>query len=133
MDDMYREQILEHSKHPHNFGTLEEPSVSREEFNPLCGDRVRMDLQITDGVITDVRFSGRGCAISQASASLLTDELRGMKVEDAKVYRKEDLLELIGIPLAKNPVRLKCALLSLKALKAGLYGVGHIHDDDEEE
>ncbi|EFO80658.1 NifU family SUF system FeS assembly protein [Oscillochloris trichoides DG-6] len=133
MDDMYREQILEHSKHPHNFGTLEAPSVSREEFNPLCGDRVRLDLQIADGVITDVRFSGRGCAISQASASLLTDELRGMTVEAAKVYRKEDLLELIGIPLAKNPVRLKCALLSLKALKAGLYGVGHIHDDDEEE
>jgi nitrogen fixation NifU-like protein len=131
MDDMYREQILEHSKHPHNFGTLDAPSVSHEELNPLCGDKVRMDLAIADGVITDVRFSGRGCAISQASASLLTDELIGMPVEAAKVYSKDDLLELIGIPLGKNPVRLKCALLSLKALKAGLYGVGHIHDDDD--
>jgi nitrogen fixation NifU-like protein len=131
MDDMYREVILEHSKHPHNFGSLEAPSVSHEELNPLCGDKVRMDLQIADGVITDVRFSGRGCAISQASASLLTDELIGMPVETAKTYSKDDLLELIGIPLAKNPVRLKCALLSLKALKAGLYGVGHIHDDDD--
>jgi nitrogen fixation protein NifU and related proteins len=132
MDDMYREQILEHSKYPHNFGTLEAPSVSREELNPLCGDRVRLDLQIADGVITDVRFSGKGCAISQASASLLTDELIGMSVESAKAYSKDDLLELIGISLAKNPVRLKCALLSLKALKAGLYGVGHVHEDDDE-
>jgi len=132
MDDMYREQILEHSKYPHNFGSLVAPSVSHEELNPLCGDKIRMDLQIADGVITDVRFSGRGCAISQASASLLTDELIGMPVDAAKVYSKDDLLELIGIPLAKNPVRLKCALLSLKALKAGLYGVGHIHDDDDD-
>ncbi|MEI7643678.1 MAG: iron-sulfur cluster assembly scaffold protein [Chloroflexales bacterium] len=132
MDDMYREQILEHSKYPHNFGALETPSVSHEELNPLCGDKIRMDLQIADGVITDVRFSGKGCAISQASASLLTDELIGMPVDAAKTYSKDDLLELIGIPLGKNPVRLKCALLSLKALKAGLYGVGHIHDDDEE-
>lgn len=129
---MYREQILEHSKYPHNFGTLETPSISREEHNPLCGDRVRLDLQIADGVITDVRFSGRGCAISQASASLLTDELVGMSVDTAKTYSKDDLLDLIGIPLSKNPVRLKCALLSLKALKAGLYGVGHVHEDDEE-
>lgn len=132
MDDIYREQILEHSKHPHNFGTLEAPSVSHEEHNPLCGDRVRIDLAIADGVITDVRFNGRGCAISQASASLLTDELRGMSVDAAKAYSKDDLLELIGIPLGKNPVRLKCALLSLKTLKAGLYGVGHIHDDDDD-
>jgi nitrogen fixation NifU-like protein len=132
MDDMYREVILEHSKHPHNFGTLDAPSVSHEEHNPLCGDRVRLDLQIADGVITDVRFSGRGCAISQASASLLTDELMGMPVDVAKAYSKDDLLELIGIPLSKNPVRLKCALLSLKALKAGLYGVGHLHDEDDD-
>lgn len=131
MDDMYREQILEHAKYPHNFGTLEGPTISHEEHNPLCGDRVRIDLLIEDDVIADVRFSGRGCAISQASASLLTDELRGMSVEAAKAYSKEDLLELIGIPLSKNPTRLKCALLSLKALKAGLYGVGAPHDEDE--
>ncbi len=130
-DDMYREVILEHAKYPHNFGTLEDASVSHEELNPLCGDKVRIDVLIADGVIADVRFSGRGCAISQASASLLTDELRGMPVEQAKLYSKDDLLELIGIPLSKNPTRLKCALLSLKALKAGLYGVGHIRDDDE--
>lgn len=130
MDDMYREQILEHARHPHNFGTIEGASVSHEEHNPLCGDRVRIDLLIEDGVIADVRFSGRGCAISQASASMLTDELRGMSVEQARAYRKDDLLALIGIPLSKNPTRLKCALLSLKTLKAGLYGVGQASDDE---
>jgi nitrogen fixation NifU-like protein len=130
MDDMYREQILEHAKHPHNFGSLEGATISHEEHNPLCGDKVRLDMLIEDDMIADVRFSGRGCAISQAAASLLTDELRGMPVEAAKAYSKEDLLELIGIPLSKNPTRLKCALLSLKALKAGLYGVGHSENDD---
>jgi nitrogen fixation protein NifU and related proteins len=129
VSDLYRELILEHAKHPHNAGTLEAPDVTHEEHNPLCGDRVRIDLRIEDGVIADVRFSGRGCAISQASASLLTDELRGMPVEQAKQFPKEELLELIGIPLDKNPVRIKCALLSLKALKAGLYGVGQVDDD----
>jgi nitrogen fixation protein NifU and related proteins len=130
MSDLYREQILEHAKYPHNAGTLEHPDVSHEEHNPLCGDRVRIDLQIEDDVITDVRFSGRGCAISQASASLLTDEIKGMSVAQARSYPKEDLLELIGIPLDKNPVRIKCALLSLKALKAGLYGTSGIVDED---
>lgn len=131
MDDIYQQQILEHAKYPHNFGTLEAPSVSHEELNPLCGDKVRIDLLIEDGVIADVRFTGRGCAISQASASLLTEEIKGMAVDAAKAYTKEDLLELIGIPLSKNPTRLKCALLSLKTLKAGLYGVGHTHDDED--
>lgn len=131
MDDMYREVILEHAKYPHNYGTIEEPSVTHEEYNPLCGDRVRIDLEIADGVITDVRFSGRGCAISQASASLLTDEIKGKSVEEAKAFGKEDLLDLIGIPLSKNPTRLKCALLSLKTLKVGLYGVGHTVEDED--
>ncbi|MGQ9927051.1 MAG: Fe-S cluster assembly sulfur transfer protein SufU [Chloroflexaceae bacterium] len=131
MDDIYREQILEHARYPHNFGTLDHPTISHEEYNPLCGDRVRIDLLIEDGVIADVRFSGKGCAISQASASMLTDEIKGMDVETAKTFSKDDLLMLIGIPLSKNPTRLKCALLSLKALKAGLYGVGSVDVDDE--
>lgn len=130
MSDLYQEQILEHAKYPHNYGTLEQPSVSHEEHNPLCGDRIKMDLLIVDGVIQDVRFSGRGCAISQASASLLTDEIKGKSVEEAKLFSKDDLLELIGIPLGKNPVRLKCALLSLKTLKVGLYGIGQLDDDE---
>ncbi len=130
MDDFYREYILEHYRHPHNHGQLENPTISHEEYNPLCGDRIRIDLLIADGTIQDVRFSGKGCAISQAAASILTDEIKGKSVDEAKQFSKEELLELIGIPLDKNPVRLKCALLSLKTLKAGLYGVGHIHDED---
>lgn len=129
MDDIYREQILEHARHPRNYGHLPAPSVVREERNPLCGDQIRLELAIADDVITDVRFTGRGCAISQASASLLTEAIKGKPVAEAKQFSKDDLLEIIGIPLAHNPTRLKCALLSLKALKAGLYGVGQ---EDEE-
>jgi nitrogen fixation protein NifU and related proteins len=132
MDDMYREVILEHYKYPHNAGTLEQPDITHEEHNPLCGDRIRIDLQVESGIITDVRFQGRGCAISQASASLLTDELKGKSVEDVRAITKEDLLDLIGIPLDKNPVRIKCALLSLKTLKAGVYEYlgAQIEDED---
>jgi len=132
MDDMYREVILEHYKHPHNAGTLEQPDISHEENNPLCGDRVRIDLQVVDGVITDVRFKGRGCAISQASASLLTDELKGKTLDQARAISKDDLLDLIGIPLDKNPVRIKCVLLPLKTLKAGVYEYLGAQMDDEE-
>jgi len=129
MDDIYREQILDHARHPRNFGHLPAPTVVREERNPLCGDQIRLELAIADDVITDVRFTGRGCAISQASASLLTEAIKGKPVAEAKQFSKDDLLELIGIPLAHNPTRLKCALLSLKALKAGLYGVDHEDED----
>ncbi|GAB4193243.1 MAG: SUF system NifU family Fe-S cluster assembly protein [Roseiflexaceae bacterium] len=133
MDDLYRELILEHYKHPHNAGTLDQPDISHEEHNPLCGDRIRIDLAVEQGVITDVRFQGRGCAISQAAASLLTDELRGKTLDEARAISKEDLLDLIGIPLEKNPVRLKCALLPLKTLKAGVYTYLGSHLDDDEE
>ncbi len=128
MDDLYREQLLEHSRHPHNAGTLDAPDISHEEYNPLCGDRVRIDLRIVDDIIADVRFVGRGCAISQASASLLTDAILGMPVEAAKRFSKDELLDLIGIPLDHNPARLKCALLSLKTLKAGLYGTAAVDE-----
>ena len=121
MEDLYRELILEHYKHPHNAGTLEHPDASQEEYNPLCGDRVRIDLRIEDGIIKDVRFQGRGCAISQASASLLTDEILGKSVADVQAFGKQDMLDLLGVPLDKNPVRIKCALLPLKALKLGIY------------
>ena len=132
MSDMYRDLILEHHRYPHNFGTLDPHDVSQEEHNQLCGDRIRLDLRIVDGVITAVAFSGKGCAVSQASASMLTDELVGMTLDQVRAYGKDDLLELIGLPLDKNPVRLKCALLSLKALKAGVYTyLGQQHDMEE--
>jgi nitrogen fixation protein NifU and related proteins len=132
MDDLQLAYLNELSKDPHNSGTLDNPSISSEDSNPLCGDRVRIDLLVQNGIITDVRFKGRGCSISQASASLLTDEIKGMSVEAAKLFKKEELLDLIGIPLDKSPVRLKCALLSLKVLKAGLYGVGSSDIDEED-
>lgn len=121
MSDMYRDLILEHHRYPHNFGTLDPHDVSQEEHNPLCGDRIRLDLRIVDNKISEVAFSGKGCAVSQAAASMLTDELIGMDLDQVRQYGKAELLDLIGLPLDKNPVRLKCALLSLKALKVGVY------------
>jgi nitrogen fixation NifU-like protein len=122
MDDFYRELILDHYKHPRNFGTLEPADISYEDDNPLCGDRVRIDIRLDqDQRVSEVRFSGHGCAISQASASLLTEEILGKTLDELRQFGKEELLELLGIQL--SPVRLKCALLSLKVLKAGAYGM----------
>jgi len=118
MDDLYRDYILEHSRRPHNFGVLEAPTASHEGANPLCGDRITMQLGIHDGKLAEVAFTGRGCAISQASASLLTDEVKGMTVDAATAYRADDLLDLLGIEI--SPARLKCAMLSLETLTGAL-------------
>ncbi len=117
---LYSDIILEHSRYPSNFGALDHPTVSHEGHNPLCGDQVRMDVLIADGCIADIRFSGRGCAISQAAASLLTEAIKGHPVSEALAMERDDMLELIGLPLQHNPVRIKCALLALKTLQAGL-------------
>ena len=130
MQDLYMENILDHYENPRNKGVLDHPDISHEEDNPVCGDRIRMDLKVADGIITDVRFSGRGCSISQASASMLTEEVLGKPLEEVKRYGKEKVLEMLGIPI--GPVRLKCALLSLKVLKAGAYGVHGWPGEDEE-
>ena len=119
-DQFYREYILDHYKNPRNFGRLE---------HPLCGDVVGMDFRVKEGLIEDVRFHGRGCAISQASASLLTERLKGMALDDAKKIGKEDVLGELGIQI--SPARIKCALLSLKVLKVGAYGLAS--DDEDEE
>ena len=122
-DQFYREYILDHYKNPRNFGRLEHPDISHEEDNPLCGDVIGMDFKIEDGVIEDIRFHGRGCAISQASASLLTERLKGMALEEAKKIDKADVLGELGIQI--SPARIKCALLSLKVLKVGAYGLAN--------
>ena len=127
-DHFYREYILDHYKNPRNYGRLEAPEISHEEYNPLCGDLVGMDLRVADGVIEDVRFHGRGCAISQASASLLTERLKGMSLEEARTVSKEDVLDELGIDI--SPARLKCALLSLKVLKVGAYGLAGEEEDE---
>lgn len=121
VDSIYRENILQHSKHPQNKGRLDPHDYAFEDTNPLCGDEVRIELRVNDaGVITDVAFSGQGCAISQASASMLTEIVQGMTVDEVKSMPKEELLDEVGIEL--SPARLKCALLSFNVLKASLYG-----------
>ncbi len=121
MDDLYRLEILEHYRHPLNFGRLEDPDITYHDSNPFCGDEITLDLKIQDGRVADVRFFGKGCAISRASASMMTEAIKGRTLEELKQWSKEDILDLLGIDL--GPVRLKCALLPLKALKAGVWGL----------
>jgi nitrogen fixation NifU-like protein len=131
MDDFYRENILDHYRNPRNKGHLENPTHTHKEHNPLCGDVVSIDLYVNDeNVIEAVRFEGEGCAISQASASMLTEMIQGKTLEEVKQVSKEDILEALGIDI--GPVRLKCALLSLKVLKSGVYGVTDWTGEDED-
>jgi len=123
MDDLYRENIIEHYKNPQYRGHLDPNDYSFADNNPLCGDHIQIDLRVdTAGRVSDARFDGHGCAISQASADLLLESIVGKPLEEVKRLSKHDLLSLLGIEL--GPVRLKCALLSLKVLKAGIYGLG---------
>ena len=127
MDDLYREVIIEHYKHPSYRGHLDPHDVQFEDSNPLCGDHIQITLQTTeDGTVKDARFDGHGCAISQASADLLMESIVGKSIEEVKKLHKQDVLDMLGIDL--GPVRLKCALLSLKVLKAGVYGLGEASD-----
>ncbi|WKZ49814.1 MAG: SUF system NifU family Fe-S cluster assembly protein [Anaerolineales bacterium] len=128
MDDLYREVIIEHYKNPSYRGRLDPHDISFADNNPLCGDHIQIDLRVdADGTIAEARFDGHGCAISQASADLLMESIIGKSVEDVKRLNKQDILDMLGIDL--GPVRLKCALLSLKVLKAGVYGLGEAGDD----
>ncbi|MEZ0239420.1 MAG: Fe-S cluster assembly sulfur transfer protein SufU [Chloroflexota bacterium] len=122
MDDLYRDYILEHYRRPHNFGVLDDATTSYEGANPLCGDRITLQLRVRDGMITGVGFTGRGCAISQASASLLTDEVKGKPAVDAAKMNSQDVLDMLGIEI--SPARLKCALLSLETLQKALAADG---------
>ena len=121
MADIYREQILDHSRHPRNFGTLENADITYEDTNPLCGDRVRIDVKVADGKIADIKFSGRGCAISQAAASMLTEMMVGEPLEAVRELTAQELLDELGVPI--SPARVKCTLLGLKVLKSGAYGI----------
>ena len=118
MDDLYRDYILEHSRRPHNFGVIEDPSASFEGSNPLCGDRITLQIGVRDGVLERIGLTGRCCAISQASASLLTDEIKGKPLAEVEAFRADDLLDLLGIEI--SPARLKCAMLSHETLRNAL-------------
>ena len=128
MDDLYREQIIDRYKNPRMRGKLDPHDYSYEDDNPLCGDHLRIDLRVDgDGHVREAAFSGEGCAISQASADLLMESVVGKSLEEVKGYGKEAVLEMLGIEL--GPVRLKCALLSLKVLKAGVYGLEALEEE----
>jgi len=119
MDDLYRDYILEHYRRPHNFGVLDAPDLRWEGANPLCGDRITIMIGVREGKVADVAFTGRGCAISQASASLLTDEIRGKTIDELEKLTPDDVLDLLGIEI--SPARLKCALLSLDTLSHAMH------------
>ena len=119
-DDLYREQILEHYKNPHHFGELRDADITQEGDNPLCGDVVTLYLKLDDGHLKDVSFRGRGCAISQASASILTDMIVGKPLNDLKSFPTQELLDELGIQI--SPARMKCATLAVNTLRVALNG-----------
>ena len=118
-DDIYREIILDHYRNPRNKGKLPEADVSTHDSNPLCGDEIDIHLKVEQGKIKDIKFEGRGCAISQASASMLTEMVLDKPLTAVKDLAKDDILENIGL-MNLGPARIKCALLSLKVLKMGM-------------
>jgi nitrogen fixation NifU-like protein len=121
MDALYREAIIDHYKHPRRKGQLEQPDIHFHDHNPFCGDEITIELKVENGVVVDAAFDGRGCAISQATASMLMEDIVGKPIDELKELDKEAILEMLGIEI--GPVRLKCALLSLKVLKAGIWGL----------
>lgn len=130
MDELYREQIIDRYQHPQFRGELDPHDYSYHDDNPVCGDHIRIDLRVNDkDVVTEAAFSGEGCSISQASADMLVEKVIGMPLEEVRKLGKQDVLDLLGIEL--GPVRLKCALLSLKVLKGGVYGLDEVESLDE--
>ena len=128
MDELYRDYILEHYKQPRNFGTLEPHDLEFHDHNPLCGDELGVHISVEDGRITDLRFHGQGCAISQAAASIASEELIGKPLDDAAGLDAGWMIDLLGIQI--SPTRRKCALLNLKVLRGAITGDPSWPEDD---
>ncbi len=118
--DIYREIILDYYRNPRNFGKIDSPDITIRDSNPLCGDEIEIHMKFDGDKLKDIKFTGKGCAISQASASMLTEMVMGKSLEDVKKIDKQDILESLGLPNL-GPARIKCALLSLKTFKLGVY------------
>lgn len=114
MDDIYREIILDHFKNPRNYGKIEKPSASFSLYNSACGDKIEIGIKLGENNIDDIKFRGEGCAISIASASMLTERVMGKNIDEIKKLNTDDILKMLGITL--TPTRLKCALLPLEVL-----------------
>jgi len=117
-EGIYRENIIDHYKNPHNKGEIVDADIKFTENNPLCGDVITINLKLNDNKVSDVKFSGVGCAISQSAASMLTDEIKGKTLEQIKIINRDKIVELLGIEV--GPVRTKCAVLGLVAIKGGI-------------
>ena len=126
----YREYILEHYRNPRNYGKLDNPDIHAEDSNPLCGDQLGIDLMIENDLVKEVRFQGRGCAISQSAASMLSEMIEGKTVAEVRALGKEDVLDALGVPI--SPARTKCAFLSLRVLHRGLAMAGLETIEEEE-
>src|SRR3989338_5807349 len=124
IEELYQEVILDHYRHPHNQGNLPNPDISAHDVNTSCGDEITIQIKLNENKIADITFSGKGCAISQAAASILTDEIKGKPIEKVAKFNKEQMLNLLSIPV--SGMRLKCALLALKVLKMGI--VNYVHN-----
>lgn len=131
-DDLYRQYILDHYRQPRNHGTLEHPDIHAADTNPLCGDRVALDLHMDGDRVSEVRFSGRGCAISQASASMLTEQIDGATLDELRAITPQDVFDMLGVEI--GPARQRCALLALRVLHQGIGGpyTGRLDDEDED-
>ncbi len=118
-DWMYRDNIIDHYQNPRNYGRMENPDIRLRELNPVCGDEIEIFVKLNSARIKEIKFWGKGCAISQAAASILTDEIKGKALREIKEITNERMIELLAIPV--SPVRMKCAILALKTLEKGIY------------